>query len=174
MVTNRPLVSRPIEDTKALIEHLSPMLQKVLSNEISRTYFGDIGVYLPTHFIGPRKDNRAILVLSPAFDRVVEGSRVASQETRLIGVDIIALVNITPDFRASPDEAYGERKLASLMATLRDFLSQQENVDLGGRVQYFSVGDISWHWAQRDKLSLRGAVLEVTAKVKVSRQKNLT
>jgi len=174
MVTTRrtAAVQRPIEDTEALIDHLMPMLSHQLSNDVSNIYFGDVGVYLPSHFLGPRKEQRAVLALSPAYDRLEQ--RVASQETRLIGVDIIGLINITPYFEASPKEAYGERQLASLMRKIRVFLSQQEHVQLDGRVQYFDVGDISWNWMQRKNLSLRGAALEVTARVKVSRMKNST
>src|SRR5690606_22380604 len=119
MVTTRrtAAVQRPIEDTEALIDHLMPMLSHQLSNDVSNIYFGDVGVYLPSHFLGPRKEQRAVLALSPAYDRLEQ--RVASQETRLIGVDIIGLVNITPYCDASPKEAYGERQLASLMRKIR-------------------------------------------------------
>ena len=175
MVTTRraPAVSRPIEDTEALIDHLMPMLKNYLGNEVSQVYFGDVGVYLPSHFLGPRKEPRAVLAITPAYDRVLQQT-VASQETRLIGVDIIGLVNITPYFEASPKEAYGERQLASLMRKIRSFLSQQEHVKLDGRVHFFEPGDITWNWMQRKNLSLRGASLEVRATVKVSRMKNVT
>lgn len=169
MSTRRPVSTRPIVDTEDLIDHLMPMLRNLLANDVTNVYYGDIGVYLPSHFLGPRKENKAVLAVSPSFDRLEEGTRVASQETRLIGVNIIGFVNITPDFKASPTEAYGERRLSQLMKKIRTFLSQQENVTLGGRVQYLSVGDITWRWMQRDNLALRGAALEVTARVKVSR-----
>lgn len=174
MVARRtPAVSRPIEDTEALIDHLMPMLKNYLGSEVSQIYFGDVGVYLPSHFLGPRKEPRAVLALTPGYDRVL-GQKVASQETRIIGVDIIGLVNITPYFEASPKEAYGERQLAALMRKIRSYLSQQEHVQLDGRVHYFDVGDITWNWMQRKNLSLRGAALEVRATVKVSRMKNIT
>lgn len=175
MVTTRRAASvpRPIEDTEALIDHLRPMLTKLLVNDVSRVYFGDVGVYLPSHFLGPRKEARAVLAISPAFDRLKPGTRVSSQEVRLIGVDIVGLVNITPYFEASPEEAYGERQLASLMRKIRVFLSQQENVNLDGRIRFLDVGDIGWNWLQRKDLSLRGAALTVTAEVTVSRMKNV-
>lgn len=169
-----PVTSQPIRDTEDLIDHLKPLLQNTLTNDVTNIYYGDIGVYLPAHFIGPRKENRAVLALAPAFDRLIEGTRTASQESRLIGVDVIALVNITPYFRASPKEAYGERQLSELMRKIRTFLTQQSNVNLDGRVQFFSVGDINWSWLQRENLSLRGASLEVTARVKVDRMNQLT
>jgi len=160
-------MSQPIQDTEDLIDHLKPLLEKILSNEVSRIYYGDIGVYLPTHFIGPRKQNQAVLVLQPAYDRLEQ--RVASQETRLIGIDIIGLVNMTPYFKANPDEAFGERQLSDIMKKVRVFLTQQENVNLDGRVQYLSVEDIRWSWIQRDNLSLRGASLTVEVRIKVNR-----
>jgi predicted NBD/HSP70 family sugar kinase len=165
-----PVMSRPILDTEDLIDHLLPMLQTHLANEVSRVYYGDIGVYLPSHFLGPRKEQRVVLALEPAYDRLMEGSRVAHQETRLIGVDIIALVNITPYFEAQPTEAYGERQLSDVMRKIRTYLTQQVNSNLGGRTQFFSVGDIQWSWAQRNNLSLRGAVLTVEARVKIDRR----
>jgi hypothetical protein len=91
----------------------------------------------------------------------------------LIGVDIIGLVNITPYFEASPEEAYGERQLAVLMRRIRDFLTHQNNATLDGRVKTFEVGDISWNWMQRKDLSLRGAALEVRARTKLNRMDNL-
>lgn len=165
-----PVMTRPIEDTEDLIDHLLPMLQTHLANDVSRVYYGDIGVYLPSHFLGPRKEQRVVLALSPAYDRLMEGSRVAHQETRLIGVEIIALVNITPYFEAQPTEAYGERQLSDAMRKIRTYLTQQANSQLDGRVQYFSVGEITWSWVQRNNLSLRGAVCLVEARVKVDRR----
>jgi hypothetical protein len=165
-----PVIDRKITDTEALIDHLKPLVDRRMANEISQSYFGDIGVYLPSAFQGPRKDNRAVLAFAPAFDRFT-GQRVANQETRLIGVDIIGLVNITPYFSASPEEAYGERQLAALMRKIRDFLTLQDNVQLDGRVREFSVNDITWAWLQRKDLSLRAASIEVTATVTVSRKR---
>jgi hypothetical protein len=171
-VFQAPAVDRPIEDTAEFIDHLKPMLEKHLANDISRVYFGDIGLYLPSHFLGPRKERRAILALAPAFDRVEPGSSTAVSESRNIGIDIIGLVNITPDFKASPDEAYGERKLAALTKKIRVFLTQHENARLDGRVSFLTVGDIRWSWMQRNDLALRGASVQVTARVRVSKQKN--
>lgn len=173
-VFRAPVTSEPIRDTEDLIDHLKPLLQNTLANDVSNIYYGDVGVYLPAHFLGPRKENRAVIALAPAYDRLVEGSRVASQESRLIGVDIIGLINITPYFKASPKEAYGERQLSELMRKLRTLLTQQSLSNLDGRVQYFSVGDVNWSWLQRDNLSLRGASLEVSARVKVDRMNQLT
>lgn len=172
MVARRqPVIDRPIEDAVDLIDHLIPLLKKQFGNEVSNVYFGDIGVYLPSHFLGPRKDQRAILALSPGLDAPLEDGRTAAATYRLITVDIIGLVNITAEFEASPEEAFGERRLALLMRKVRTFLEQQKNINLDGRVQYLDVGAIRWNWMQRDKLAIRGAALEVTARVRVSRQK---
>lgn len=172
MVTRRqPVIGRPIEDAVDLIDHLIPLLKKQFSNDVSNVYFGDLGVYLPSHFLGPRKEQRAVLALSPGIDMPEVDGRTAAASYRLITIDIIGLVNITSEFEASPDEAFGERRLALLMRKIRTFLEQQKNVNLDGRVQYLEVGAIRWTWTQREKLALRGAALELTARVRVSRQK---
>lgn len=172
MVARRqPVINRPIEDAVDLIDHLIPLLKKQFSNEVTDVYFGDLGTYLPSHFMGPRKDQRAVLALSPGIDAPEEDSRTAAATYRLITIDIIGLVNITSEFEASPKEGFGERRLALLMRKIRTFLEQQRNVTLDGRVQYLHVGAIRWTWTQRDKMALRGAALEVTARVRVSRQK---
>lgn len=171
-IFREPVISRPIEDTTDLIDHLKPFLEKLLANDVSRVYYGDIGVYLPTHFQGPRKEQRAILVLQPAYDNLE--SRVASQETRLIGIDVIGLVNITPYFKADPKEAYGERQLSEIMKKIRVLLTQLQYHNLDGRVQDMKVEDIRWSWIQRDALSLRGASVRVEARIKVNRLMNVT
>lgn len=170
-VFRQPVMTEPIQDVDDLIDHLKPLLERHLAGQVSRIYFGDVGIYLPTDFQGPRKQNLPILVLQPAFDRLIEGTRVASQESRLIGVDVVGLINITPYFTARPEEALGERQLSELMKKIRVFLTQQSNSNLDGRVQFFSVGDVNWNWLQRKNLSLRGASLEVSARVKVNRMR---
>lgn len=170
-VFRKPVIDRPIMDTEDLIDHLKPMIERELGNEISRTYFGDIEVYLPGHFKGPRNSDRVVLVFNPAYDRLEEGTRTAASEYRLIGLDIIGFVDITPYFKASPDEAYGERRLASFMRKLRTYLTQQVNTNLDGRVQNFLVGDVNWARQKRDNLSIRGAGLEIQARVRVPRQR---
>jgi|SRR5690606_21163267 len=172
-VFKNPVIDKPIEDTEELIDHLKFLLEKTFANDVSQIFYGDVGVYLPDQFLGPRKERRAILALSPAYDRLEEGSRTAASEVRLIGIDIIGMVDITPYFKASPKEAYGERQLSALMRKLRVFLTQRENSTLDGRVQYLNVGDVNWAWMRRENLSIRGAALEVSARVRVSRQKNL-
>jgi hypothetical protein len=174
MTIRTPVSIRPIRDTAELVEHLKPMIERSLANDVSNTYYGDVGVYLPTQFLGPRKENRAIIILQPAFDDLLVGTRVASQEHRLLGVDVIGLVNITPYFKANPTEAFGESQLANVMRKLRTLLTQQSLSNLDGRVEYFSIEDIKWSWVQRDNLSLRGASLRATARIKVDRTLQFT
>jgi hypothetical protein len=168
-VFRQPTMDRPIEDTEDLIDHLKPLLQKEFSRYVNEFYFGDIGIYLPSSFSGSRREPKAVLALSPAFDRLVPNSRTSLSEYREIGIDIIALVNITPYFSAKPEEAYGERALAALMRRVRKFLTQQELTTLDGRAVFFSVGDINWAWTGRDNDAIRAASLEVVAQVRVQR-----
>lgn len=164
-----PTTSQPIEDTEALIDHLKPLIESEFSRYVSNVYFGDIGIYLPSSFSGTRREPKAIIALSPAFDRLVEGSRTPLSEYRDITVDIIALVNITPYFTAAPEEAYGERALAALMNKMRKFLTQFEHRTLGDRVMEFQVGDINWAWTGRESDAIRAASLDVNARIRVSR-----
>lgn len=174
MSTRTPVSRQKIRDTADLVEHLKPLIERSLATDVSNTYYGDVGVYLPTHFLGPRKEQRAVVIIQPAFDDLVPNTRVASQEHRLLGVDIIGLVNITPYFKANPTEAYGESQLANVMRKLRNLLTQQALVNLDGRVEFFSIEDIRWSWVQRDNLSLRGASLRATARIKVDRTMTVT
>lgn len=157
----RTEIAKAIRDSLILFGNEERKDKEPYSNNL------DIGIYLPQQFRGPRGD-LPVLAFSPAFDNLV--SRVANQETRLIGVDIIALVNITPYFTASPTEAYGERQLSQIIRGLRNYLTQQKHVNLDGRVRYFSVNDVKWAWLQRKDMSLRAAALEVSVEVTVQRQ----
>jgi hypothetical protein len=158
---------------EAFVDHLKPMLENALADDITFVSFGDTGQYLPNQFLGPRKEQRAIVALSPAYDRLMDNTRVASQEHRILGVDIIGFVNVTPDFQAQPKEAYGERRLSQLMRKIRVLLTQDENVTLNGRVQYLDVGNVVWAWADRsENTAIRGAAVEVSARVKVNRMLN--
>lgn len=169
MTQREPTSKQPIKDVTELINHLKSMLDKHLANEISRSYFGDVQTYLPEHFKGPRNSERAILVFQPEYDRLEPGSRVRQQEYRDLKLTIIGFVNITGEFKANPSEAFGERRLSQVMSKIRDFLTQHENVTLGGRVMNLDVGDVTWATVGRDKLALRGAGLEVNARVRVPR-----
>lgn len=164
-----PVSPKSIEDSVALIDHLQAVLGKQLAQDISKTYFGDIGTYLPEDFKGPRNSERAILVFQSNDDRLEEGTRTQASEYRILSLTIVGMVNITTEFKAKPAEAYGERRLSIVMSKIRKFLTQNENTTLGGRVEHFSVGDLSWATFPRDRLMLRGAGLDVTARVRVPR-----
>src|SRR5688500_4573710 len=152
-----------------VIDVLSDVLSRRFSGRVSNIYFGDIGVYLPASFGGSRSTQKAVIALSPVYNYLQEGSRVAAQESRLLGVDIITLVNITPFFEAAPKEAYGERMLLALTTEIAQFLTQEENFTLGGLVTSTEVGDIDWAWVARKDQSLRGAAIHYEARVRVSR-----
>lgn len=156
-------------DMEGLVEHLSTLLQNRFSNKVSNIYFGDIGVYLPSAFGSSRRDQKAIVALSPAYNHPIEGERVAAFEQRLLGLDIIVMVNITPFFEAAPREAYGERMLVALTTEIADFLIQGDNENLGGRVQYSTVGDIDWAWVARGDQAIRAAGIGYECRVRIPR-----
>lgn len=152
-----------------VIDVLADKLSRRFSGKVSNVYFGDIGVYLPASFGGSRNQQKAVIALSPVYNYLQEGSRVAVQETRLLGVDIITLVNITPFFEAAPKEAYGERMLVSLTTEIAEFLTQEENYNLDGLASSTEVGDIDWAWVARKDQALRGAAIHYEARVRVRR-----
>lgn len=152
-----------------VIDKLADILSRRFSGRVSNIYFGDIGVYLPASFGGSRNQQKAVIALSPVYNYLQEGSRVAAQETRLLGIDIIALVNITPFFEAAPKEAYGERMLVTLTTEIAEFLTQNENFNLDGLVAATEVGDIDWAWVARRDQALRGAAIHYEARVRVQR-----
>lgn len=170
MVARKPAIDRPISDAVDLIDHLIPMLKNHLISDVSNIYMGDIGIYLPSQFLGPRKERRAILALVPGREAPDKESRTAASTPRVISIDIVGMVNITEDFRAAPEEAFGERRLALLMRKVRTFMEQQQNIQLDGRVQYLDIGSITWDWSRREDLAVRQAALEVSARVRVNRQ----
>lgn len=156
-------------DMDGLIDYLKDILSRQFSRDVSQIYYGDIGVYLPSSFGSSRRDQKAILALQPAYDHLEENQRVAAFENRLLGVNIIAMVNITPFFSANPDEAYGERMLVRLTTAIAEYLTQTENESLGDRVQYARVGDIDWSWMARKDQAIRGAAVRYEARVRVKR-----
>lgn len=156
-------------DMDGLVTHLQDILGRKFQNEVSYIYYGDVGVYLPSSFGGSRRDQKAIIALSPAFNHLIEGQRVAAFENRLLGIDIITMVNITPFFEAAPKEAYGERMLVRLTTQIATFLTQLENENLDGRVAYAEVGDIDWAWVQKKDQSIRAAGISYQARVNLPR-----
>ncbi len=154
---------------EGLIDHLENILKTRFSSQVSEIYFGDIGVYNPTSFSGTRSEQRAVIALSPSYNRLVSDQRNASFENRNLGVDIIIMINMTPFFEARPSEAFGERKLVRLTTEVATFLTQEEHVTLGDRVQMTTVGDIDWLWQQRQNQALRAAGIAYDARVRITR-----
>jgi hypothetical protein len=156
-------------DMEGLIDYLSEILARRFSREVSQIYFGDIGVYLPSSFGGSRRDQKAVIALVPSYNHIIEGERVAAWESRLLGIDIVTMVNITPFFEAAPTEAYGERILVRLTTEIAQFLTQEENVNLDGRVQMVNVGDIDWAWVAKGDQAIRAAGIAYEARVRIPR-----
>lgn len=156
-------------DMDGLIDYLAQILQRRFSNDVAQIYYGDIGIYLPSSFGSSRRDQKAIIALQPAYNHLVKNERVASVEYRLLGIDIITMVNITPFFSANPQEAYGERMLVKLTTEIASFLTEMDNENLGGRVHYSNVSGINWQWMARGDQAIRGAAVSYEARVRVPR-----
>lgn len=151
-----------------LILYLISLLGNRFARDVSQIYYGDIGVYLPSSFGGSRKEQKCIIALSPAYNRLGD-DRVVAFEERFLGIDIICMVNITPYFAVSPSEAFGEQKLVRLATEVATFLTQEEYVNLGGRVQMTKVGDIDWAWLPKGDQAIRGAAVAYEARVRIPR-----
>lgn len=117
----------------------------------------DIGIYLPQTFGGSRRDQKAIIALSAENDHPKEGDKTELYENRYVRLNIIVMVNITPFFRANPEEAYGERLLVRLTTQIKNFLNEAENQTLNGRVRSTSVKEVDWAWTQRGDQAVRAA-----------------
>jgi hypothetical protein len=154
---------------ETVIDRLSERIADRFGGEVATIYFGDVGVYPPRAFLLPRGEQGAVVLLIPSSNRLVEGSRVASQEDRLLNIDVVVMVNLTPYFSALPAEAPAERKLVQLTSAIHEYLTSQSLVDLDGLVRFSKVGDIEYAWTQRGDLSVRAGVINYQARVKVSR-----
>jgi hypothetical protein len=152
-----------------LVDHLRHILTYQFSRDVSRVYFGDLGEYIPANFGGSDKEPKAIIALNPKYSRPHPGGKTAGHEYRDLGVDIIVMVNVTSQFTANPDEAYGERKLVRLTTEIYEFLNKRDNTDLKGLVQYTKILDIDWEWQQRGDTAVRAAGIEYEARVIVPR-----
>ena len=152
-----------------LVDYLADLLGRRFSRDVSNIYFGDIGVYLPSSFGGSRREQKAVIALSPSYNHLMEGERVAAHESRLLGITVIVMVNITPFFEAAPQEAYGERLLVRLTTEVATFLTQEENVNLGGRVRHTEVGDINWTWLAKGDQAIRAAGISYECRVRIPR-----
>lgn len=151
MTTNRDYTMEEV------IDYLMTLLYNRFSDTVSQVYFGDIGIYLPQSFGGSRRDQKAILALSPENDHPIEGSKTELYENRLVRLNIITMVNITPFFKANPEEAYGERMLVRLTTQIKNFLNEADNERLGGRVRATKVREIDWAWTARGDQAIRAA-----------------
>ena len=135
----------------------------------------DVGRYPPAAFGSSRGNQKAIIAISPMYNRLIEGSRTAASENRCYGLRIISIMNITPFFEANPEQAYAEEELTNLSEDIIAFLTLQENVTLDGRVQFSEVGDIDFAWMMRQQAQyLRGAAVEYDVRVRIPRAPSAT
>lgn len=157
-------------NVEGLIDHLALVLGAQFANDVSQIYFGDVGIYPPKAFRNARNEEKMVVALIPNYDKLQPGSRTAASESRLLGVFIAVMVNMTPYFEAMPVEAPAERQLVRLVTRIREYLAQDANFDLDGRVVSTRVGDVEWEWMQRGNNAIRAAAIEYEALVDVSRQ----
>ena len=152
-----------------LIAYLIELLGPRFAAEVSQLYYGDIGIYPPSAFLGPRREQKCVIAISPDYNKLMEDQRNAASESRLLGVNIIVMVNLTPFFEAMPKEAIGERKFVQVTTAIADFLAQEENINLKGRVQFTKVGDIDWEWQARGSQAIRAAAISHESRVRIPR-----
>ena len=152
-----------------IVDTLRHAIQNKFPQQISNTYFGDIINYLPSAFIGENRRQSAVVAVAPDFSHPMEGERVSAHELRTVNINIMVLVNITGDFEATPQEAFGERRLVRLTEQIADYLSQQANEDLEGLVLYTHVGDIDWTWAIKPDQAIRIAIISFLVRIRVRR-----
>lgn len=147
---------------EGLVDYLAKLLGKQFASDVSQIYFGDVGIYPPKAFQNSRGEPKTVIALVPAYDHADPKSISGHSEIRKLGVDVAVLVNMTPYFKAMPEEAFGERLLVRVTERIRAFLAQAENETLQRQVRFVRVGDINWRWMQRGKdASVRAAAIEL-------------
>jgi hypothetical protein len=154
-------------DMSGLVTTLKDVLSKTYPDLLSAIYFGDVGVYPPSVFKTANGERRSILAIIPDYDRLE--TRAPNADLRRLGVNLVCMVDMTPFFEATPPEAYGESILVETAETLRGFLAQDANFNLGGRVLASQVTGIDWAWTQRMQLSIRAAAVKYEVKVNLPR-----
>lgn len=160
-------------NTTSNIEDILTILQEALKStfvdEVSHVYFGDISNYLPSAFIGENKRQSAVIALAPDYDHPYGNERVAAHETRELAINIMVLANISNEFVANPQEAFGERRLLRLVNNIRTYLTQQANEDLANLVMYTEIGDIDWTYRIREEQAIRIAVISYIVRIRIRR-----
>lgn len=152
-----------------VIDTLRFALVNMFPNDIANVYFGDIVNYLPSSFIGPNQQPIAVVAIAPDYDHEIEGSQTAVSENRWVNLNIMVIVNITPEFEASPQEAFGERRLLRLTEKIRSFLSKTMHETIDERVSHVRVGDIDWTWAVRENQALRISMINYRFRIRINR-----
>lgn len=152
-----------------LVDHLKYLFEQNFGNDINHVYFGDKGLYLPADFRASDGTPKCVVALSPNYNRPYNDLRVASEEYRVLGIQILVMINLIPYFEPNPPEELGERLLVRLTTAIYEYLTRLENVDLDRRVQYTQVGEINWEWQQRGEEAVRTAGIDFEARVLVSR-----
>lgn len=152
---------------EGVIDLLIKLLSRQFANDVSSIYFGDIGMYPPNAFRDERGNWMPILAVEAVSNRKMEGGEVAAFEYRVLEVDVIVYVNMTPYFEAAPKAAFGERMLVRTSEKIRAYLAQLSNITFGRRVSRVLVRDVDYAPVYQPKntyLRAAGIRLEVTIK----------
>lgn len=151
-----------------LIDVVGNALLRQFPDDISQVYYGDVGIYPPKAFQSNRGEQRRVVAIVPSSDILDEG-RNPMAEIRILTVNVIVMVNMTPFFEAMPPEAIGERVMVQLVDKIRTFLAQDVAMTLGGNVLTSRVPSVQWDWMQRGNNAIRAAAIEFEVKVQVMR-----
>lgn len=158
-------------NTEETIDYLIKKIKTRFPSEFADVTFGDVGVYTPDMFRGPRGATLPIVSISPVYDRLVADSRTVASEVRARGVDVSTTVLVLEELQAKPPEQVGERLLVRKTQHLIDFLGEDQMTNLDGHVDYLALGDVSWDWIiGQDKQILRSSRISIIAFARLNRK----
>lgn len=168
------MASTPEQAMTDVIDFMTLLVSNKFSDQIGMIYYGDIGQYPLRAFQDTLGNPRAVIAFSPAKNTLVSKSRTTLSEIRDMSLDILVMVNISPYFGKTPDQAPGERRLNALTDAISVHLTKSENYRLGEpgyeRVMHSEVGDVEYQWVQRGKdAAIRQARIEYNFRVSVKR-----
>lgn len=150
---------------EGLIDLLAKYVQRQFSNEISTVIFGELPGLQPRYFQNAKGEWRCLLCIVPISDRLIPNSSTHATEDRLLSVDLVLMVNLTPYVEALPPEGLGERMLVRTTQKLRAYFAQSANFTLGRRVSRVKVDDVEYATiTKKDSfICAAGIRLEVTS-----------
>lgn len=152
---------------KDVILNLINALQYEFGREVSSFYFGDTVIYPPSAFISPTGQYCPVIAISPSFNHLVDGSQAGNGEIRVLGIDILLLINYTPYIEAVPTVAAGEEMLLDIADRVFEYLRRYDMLTIYGSVIMANVSDINWTWSPRQNQPIRGAIISYELQVAI-------